>query len=279
VTNKLLFASCHIEVGRKLSEPRPGLKVEVGRIGPGPYETLVDLTEAPVFPFFRIILEKTNKAQSADLQLLVSPTIYNYLSDRLHTEKIVFYLNTRTGRMEAWTWDMLESIRILTNLRAMSREDQWILKARSYIGHVFAGTEGEKAQIPYEGEGGLEFVKSVLRASGILDKVDSDPKLLGIARDITDSGKKDFESCVYRLAMALYHSRRYSGQSVVPEIDDPGASYLALVGNVECQEKYPSLKESIRRWPDQRRTDMMKTFICFCIASYLCQKAARESSR
>ena len=261
----------------EMSQSRPGVRVEVGRTGPGFYEMLVDSAQAPTFPFFRIVLVETNKAQSADLELHVSPTIYENLRSIFLTEKILFYLDIpKGGAMQAWTADMLESIRILAEHKVMSREENWILKAREYLAHLLNGTTGRKAEIPYEDEEPLRFLQDILDAAGILAKIDADVKLLAVASDIINSGKKDFDSCIYRLTMAFYHSQRVAGRSAVPEIDDPGAAYLGIIGSADLGKKHPKLLESIRDWPESRRTDTTKTFICFCIASYLCHKVARE---
>jgi len=251
----------------------PTKEVKLELVRPGFYEALVDVAQTPTFPFFRVILEETNKAQSSDLKLLVSPTIRKHLMNIFGTDKLLFYIDVTTGRMEAWTADMLESTNMLSESNVMSQGDQWVLKARTYVNHVLTGTVGDRAEA-YGGETALDFLRDILDAGGLLQKTDSDLKLLAIASDIVRSGRKDLDSCIYRLAMALFHSRNYSGRSAAPEIDDPGAAYLGIVGNATLEAKYPKLMESIRNWPAERRTDVMKTFICFCMASYLCYKAA-----
>jgi hypothetical protein len=258
-------------------EPR-AVKLELPRTNLGFYESLVDVAQGLTFPFFEIVLEETNKAQSSTATLLVSPAIRKRLMTIYKTDRLLFYVDMAVGRIEAWTTDMLESIKILGESDVMSPASQWVLNARAYINSVLTGTLGEKPR-SYDGEKAIEFLREVLEAGGILEKVDSDPKLLAIASDVIRSGKKDLDSCIYRLAMAFYHSRTYSGRSAAPEIDDPGAAYLGITGSSNLQTKFPKLVESIGTWPTERRTDITKTFICFCIAGYLCHKATRESSR
>lgn len=252
--------------------------MELSRGGPGFYEALVDLAQGPSFPFFEMILDETNKAQSPSVTLLVSPTIRKQLMSIYKTDRLLFYVDILGGKIEAWTPDMLESMRILRETGVMSAEAQWILKARSYVNNFLTGTVGERPK-SYEGEKAIEFLREVLAAGGILGKVDSDPKLLAIASDVVRSGRKDLDSCIYRFAMALYHSRGFSGRSAVSEIDDPGAAYLGIISNSNLQTRFPKLVESISSWPTERRTDITKTFICFCIAGYLCHRAAGEVSK
>lgn len=254
------------------------VKLELTRANLGFYEGLIDLAQGMTFPFFEIVLEETNKSQSSTVNLTVSPAIRKQLAKIYETDRILFYVDILGGKMEAWSADMLESIRILGELGVMSPATQWILNARAYISNMITGTTGDKPR-SYDGDKAIEFLREVLGAAGMIAKIDSDSKLLTIASDVVRSGKKDFDSCIYRLAMAFYHSKNYSGRSVTPEIDDPGAAYLGITGSSSLQAKFPKLMESISRWPTERRTDITKTFICFCLAGYLCHTATRELPR
>jgi hypothetical protein len=258
-------------------EPKE-VKLELTRANLGFYEGLIDLAQGNTFPFFEIVLEETNKAQSPTVNLTVSPAIRKRLAKIYETDRVLFYVDILGGKMEAWSADMLESIRILGELGVMSPATQWILNARAYINNIITGTTGDKPR-SYDGDKAIEFLREVLGAAGMIEKIDSDSKLLTIASDVVRSGKKDLDSCIYRLAMAFYHSKSYSGRSVTPEIDDPGAAYLGITGSSSLHAKFPKLAESIGSWPTERRTDITKTFICFCVAGYLCHRATRELSR
>jgi len=247
--------------------------MEIELVKPKLVETLIDVAHAPTFPFLVIQLKKSNKAQSFVSEVKLSPTLYDLLVKHYGTDRLVTYCDLRSGKIEAWTTDMLISFRILNKLDVMSEPASWIIKSREYISDLLADKKGPALKHSPANKKALDITREILNAGNLLEDIDRRENLTAVARDLIVSGTKDADSVIYRLAMAIYHSKRITDEPAVPKLEDPGEAYLALTGNTEFREKYKFVIDELEKIPAPRRTEAVKTLMSFVIGAYLYNKA------
>lgn len=250
-----------------------GLKVEL--VKPKLAETLLGIAHAPTFPFLVIQLEKTTKKQTFLSKVKVGPTLYEHLTRIYGTDKFVTYCELPRGRIGSWTRDMLMSFRILNKLGIMSEPETWIAKTKEYIANILTGKKPPYSAPPPANEEALIATKEILDAAKLLDKVDEKTKLVTVAKDVILSGTKDPESTIYRLTMAVYHSKRITGEPAVAGLEDPGEAYLALTQNSKFCKKYRFIIEELNEVPAEARLEVVKTLMSFTIGAYVYNKALK----
>lgn len=248
-----------------------GLKIEL--VKPKLAETLIDVAHRPTFPFLVIQIERTTKPQTLVSKVKVGPTLYEHLIKRYGTNKLVIYCDIPVGRIEAWTRDMLMSFRILNRLGIMSEPETWVAKSKEYIANLLTGKKPPYSAPPSADEKALTTAKEILSAADLLNEVNKKIDLIGVARDVAVSGTKDSDSIIYRLAMAVYHSKRLSDEPAVAKLEDPGKAYLALTQNSEFCKKYRFIIEELEEIPPPVRPEAVKTLMSFIIGAYVYNKA------
>jgi hypothetical protein len=250
-----------------------GFKIEL--VKPKLAETLIDVAHVPTFPFLVIQLEKTTKPQTFVSKVRVGPTLYGHLVKIYGTDKLVIYCDLPSGRIEAWTRDMLMSFRILNKLGIMSEPETWIAKTKEYIANIIMGKKPPYSAPPSPNEKALVTAREILNAAKLFDEVDEKINLVAVAKDVIISGAKDPDSIIYRLAMAMYHSKRIADEPAVAKLEDPGEAYLALTQNTEFCEKYRFIIEGFNEIPARARPEAVKTLMSFIIGAYLYNKALK----
>ena len=237
-----------------------------------PQETMIKIAHDPTFPLFVLNLDKGNLQTDPTLNLKVPPEIYERLTSLYGTDSLLFYLDI-SGKMEAWSPDMLATYRILEKYEIISSFKSWTKTSRKFIVNYLTDTPQE-LKIPDKiAKERLNKLEEILTYAKLKDSIDNKENLFSIARDVTKSNKKDPDSIVYRLAMMIYHSKRLSGEAAVLEIETPGTIYLRLMDNYDFQEKYKFAYDELSRILPQARSAAVKTLMSFFAAAYLYYKA------
>ena len=186
-------------------------------------------------------------------------------------DQLLFYLALPTARVEAWSADMLLTFKLLNKLGVMSSVEEWVSIARKYVTNTITNKvikpsfKFQKDEI----EENIKRLRKFLSYAGIVKAIDEKKDLVTIAQDVIQTGTKDDDTIIYRLAMMIYHSARLAGQPAVKEIEDPGAIYLQLVQNENLQKEYPEIFDTLHNLPPPAKSPVTKTFICFIIATYI----------
>jgi len=247
-----------------------GFRVEV--VKPKLTEMLLRTAHGPAFPFIQIQFKK-RAAPVKTLKLNVEKNLLEIIKKHYGSDKVILYLELTTGRIEAWTRDMLMSFRILQKLGIMNPPEVWINNARHYMRAFLTDEEMSPLKPTSKNEIALKHTIAILKAARLLQEVKEKQFLLTIASDVIRSGKKDADSIIYRLAMAIYHSKRLADQPAIEGIEDPGSAYLALREDKEFTEKYAFILDEFEKIPPPLRPESVKTFLCFVIGAYLFNRA------
>ncbi len=241
-------------------------EIRIGIVRPKLAEMLLDTVYSPVFPFLTIRFESKDEPPSP-VTVNVHPKLFEVLRGVFGGDFALQYLDLRTGRIEPWTKDMLVAFRLMQKLGLVSNLDDWV-KA----GHETAVALLSKKRIPKPSEKNVKALKTatdILNATGILHDIELSSSLLAVAEEATNSGERDRDTLIYRVAMAIYHSKRLSGESALLGIEDPGSLYLSLVRNLQGSKELGFLLKEIQETQAESRPELVRVFICFVAATYL----------
>ncbi|MEM3383669.1 MAG: hypothetical protein QXD42_03980 [Nitrososphaerales archaeon] len=244
-----------------------GERIEI--IRPKPSQTLLETAHGPAYPFCLIQLKQTTKLKPPILTLEVGSKLYESLVDQFGEDRIALYYDLASGIVGAWTKDMMITFRILSELKLMSPLESWFSRSREYMMNFLAKQKSPIPQASHENEEALTIAEEILRASGVLEEIKSKPHLFAVAKDVIMSGTKDPDTIIYRLAMAVYHSKRIAGEPAIPKLEDPASIYLSLTEDESFLKKYPSVLKALTEVPAINRSETVRTFISFVIGTFL----------
>ncbi len=113
----------------------------------------------------------------------------------------------------------------------------------------------------------FEKIETLLRVSGLLP-IPEDKKtlLLEIAKEVEKQGLLDRDTRIYRMAMSIYHSSRFVGESLFGQVEDAVAAYLNIKKD---RELFELIQSEARKTPGVPLDEIVKTLLCFAIASYI----------
>lgn len=232
-----------------------------------PKQILLDVAHSPAFPFFILKFVKSNRETFvAGIELETS--FYDFLVGYFGADKILLYSTLVDGRIESWTPDMQLTFRLMSKLELISSIEEWVVESRPFINAVLS-SKPSAIEVPKDVEVKLTKIKEILEAGKILNEIEQKKELLTIAKDVANSGFKDYNSTIYRLAMMIYHSQRLTGEPAIKTLEDPGSVYLELLQNNILLEKYPFILEEFKKIPVVARTSFLKTFMSFIAGAYL----------
>jgi len=239
-----------------------------------PTEIWRDLAHIPTFPFFIIKFTESKTIEDFTLELRVKPKVYEHIKNVYGTDEVIFYFDLPRGEIVAWTLDMLLTIRLLSEEGIMSTPKDWVIKSRPYMSDVLAGKPSKIVNAKEEARErkALEKAEEILQYAGVLEEVDRNDTLAKIAKEVLETGMKDLDSIIYRLAMTVYHAERLTRKQIIESLSDPGILHLNLISNEDFKVRFSKIAGALNEIPPPRRSDFMKTFISFVIGSYICHK-------
>lgn len=246
--------------------------VEITQPGPKPVQAMIDIAHVQTFPFLKMKFVETNKKQSYEVTFDVSPTLYKFLTKAFDGDEAIVYVGLGTAPLGFWGDDMMRSIRLLVKMGMMSPIDQWLGIARERISQALNNEIGKPVQPDGERKRIVDEAGNLLKGAGILSEIEAKPNLLLMAKDVIVSGRKDLDTAIYRVAMAIYHSKVFSARAALESLEDPGQIYLNFVSS-EAGKTYPDIVQAMQRIETPGRSEFVRTFMCFVVGVYLCNKA------
>jgi hypothetical protein len=203
----------------------------------------------------------------------VDSKLFEFLKVLFGGDVILQSLDLRGGRIESWTKDMLVTHRLMEKLGLMSNLQDWIKsghQAAAGLLHEKRPVISRERSLPR-----FETATQVLNALGILNDVNHSDILSAVAEEAANSGDRDRDTLVYRLAMAIYHSKRLSGESALTAVEDPGTLYFSLVRNLRSLEQLGFILEEIQKQAPELRPEFVRVFSCFVVSAYLYERPAK----
>lgn len=232
-----------------------------------PKESVSDLflktATNPVFPFLHIKIKPDEEKEDGHIDLKVNPKVYELIKTTLQTDELLFYFQG-SGPIGQWTFDMTVAISTLGKIGIINNEETWILKSRESIVKLL---KNEKITPSGKNKEVLEKTEELLKAFGILDKVNKTDILFAGAKEAISQREMDSDTIIYRLAMAMYHSNRDTDKTIITDLDDPSSLYLRLIKSQVCK-KYESEFTQIMEHPIDSRLSIIKVFVTFVIGAY-----------
>jgi hypothetical protein len=203
----------------------------------------------------------------------MAPSIYKLLTQAFRGNETVLFLDINNpAPLGVFVSDMMDCFRLLSRMALMSPFTTWLTVARERISEVLASQKGEKPKASASTKDAMMSAAQMLDAAGLLQDVEANPSITGIARDIIQSGKKDIDTAIYRVAMGVYWARPMSGQPLLQSLEDPAKIYLSLTSNAEVRAKFKDAVETMESREGPARQEFVRAFMCFLIGAYACHK-------
>jgi hypothetical protein len=238
-----------------------------------PVQAVSDIAHVPTFPFLKVHFSKTNKAQTYEVNVDVSPTLHNLLTQHFEEGAIIYLDLTSYPPLGVWGKHMNESIRLLSKIGLISTIVPWVAKARERIQMNITNQKPRPIGRSESSPNTAKTAERMLRAAGLLSEIDANPDLVRIAQDVLQSGKKDMDTTIYRVAMAVYHAGKYSGQPLLPTLEDPAKVYLTFTSDKSVTSDFKEITTAMTQKEPDVRHEFVRTFMCFLAGVYLCNKA------
>ena len=233
---------------------------------PPPTDILLIHAHGQSFPFLGLKLEKSSKIEDYEITLKVGPKLYEYLQKAYGQSEILAYLTLDIPALGTWTQDMNIAIEIMQQLKIMDETHAWLTRARAAISAQLSGSVVENKR---QNESALQITTEFLRAGNILNEVEENKYLFAVAKDVIEAGKKDPDTIIYRLAMAIYHSQAASGKAAIPGIEDSSKAFLNLMVDEVIKSKYNGILTKFSKFDMESRAALVKTFLSFVAGAYL----------
>ncbi|MCV0366305.1 MAG: hypothetical protein K5798_03440 [Nitrosopumilus sp.] len=218
---------------------------------------------SPTFPFIHIKLKKNDSKNDADLEAAVSPKLYELIKSTLFTDELLLY-TTGGSQFGNWAFDMIIGMKILNNLKLFESFGTWILQSRECLSTLL---ENKKFEAEFNLESAKKNSEEFLKSLEIFDEVNKQELIFTAAQEALKEKSMDSSTLIYRLAMALYHSKRGSDSSLIGAIDDPSETYLSFI-KTKLFEKHKGDFAEMMDLPLDLRVAIMKVLISFIIAVY-----------
>lgn len=218
----------------------------------------------PVFPFVYLKLKPDPNQQDSSFEIKIHPKIYEFMKANFLTDDLVFFLPS-VGQVGLWTYDMVVSSKILAELGIINDFKKWILSSRDSLTNLLSNqkTESKKSNAD-----AFKIAEELLTFLNIINEVKEKSLLSTIVKDVIQSQEMDSDTIIYRLAMSIIHSVRFTGSSVITAIDDSSGLYLKL-SQGEIYKKYEKAFSPLMDLPVEARSPTVKVLVTFIIASYL----------
>lgn len=238
-----------------------------GSVMLSPEDAFLNSAHGLVFPFLLLRMHPDAGQEDSSFDVRVNPKVYDFFKSSLLTDElaIVAPLN---GVFVLWTSDMVISMKLLSALGITSDLKEWILSSRTSMANLFSS---EKVQAIRKNEKALKITEEILTTLGILEVVKSNELLSATVKDVIETQQMDPDTIIYRLGLAIYHSRLKTGNSIIPALDESSGLYLKL-SQSKLYEKYKEHFSIIMDLPPDARIKTVRILIAFIIASYVYYK-------
>jgi predicted RNA binding protein with dsRBD fold (UPF0201 family) len=204
------------------------------------------------------------------VEVKVNPKVYDFLKNGMLTDELSIYCQMN-GQLGLWTYDMIISMKILSDIGILGDIKNWVLESRKSIRNLLSA---EKVESIKQNQKALEITKEILSSLNILNEVQSSELLFLAAKDVISTKEMDPNTIIYRLTMATYHSKQRSGTSIVKSLDEPSTLYLKL-SQSEIINKYNNAFKLMMDLPPDARIRTTKILIAFLIGAFAYYESIR----
>ena len=244
------------------SDKAPNITVKKER--PSLTEHMLRTGRLMAFPLVAVQL-KPSKVEDHIIELRVSPKIYEYFKNTSSSEQIFLYLSITHNTVGFWTTDMMTSFKVLSELGIIDDIKSWIAVARGSIVNVLAKAKVESKK---SNPKALKVSEELLKSLDLLEKVKAQTLLPLVVKDIINSKTMDPTTVIYRVAMAIFHAKTLSDETVFDEIEDPSNLYFKLIES-EFYKNHKKAFASLEELSVEMRNPAVKGTVSFAIAAYV----------
>jgi hypothetical protein len=235
-------------------------------------EHLLKTTLSEVFPIVCVNFQKDTKKQDYCIDVRIGSKIYDFITDGSLTERVLMYIVPASSQLGFWTPDMIIGFELLSSLGIIEEISSWISKGRDALTNYLIN---DKVNSVRKDSLAMKKAEEMLVAFGILDTVNSKELLPVLVKNAVEARRLDPTTIIFRLAMAIYHARTNSDQSVIDEIEDPSSLYLKLSQSDYFKENSAKLA-IFGKMPIEAVNPVTKFLAVMAIAAYVYHKTVGE---
>jgi len=227
------------------------------------YSQFLNTAHNPIFPLVNIKLKPSQK-QTTSVTINVKPEVLDVIQEAFLLDEICIYLPI-TSQMGIWNFDMVTSFRICEKLGIIIKFEEWIKQSRTNIADL---TKRKKVSSRLRNNKALKTSQDFLKDLGLLNDVMKNPILHTTVKDVILAEKNNPTGIIYRLAMAIFHSKKLTGMSVIPQIEEMGSLYMLFINGkfYKTHKKHFSI---IKDFGTVDRQALIKTMTVLIIAAYV----------
>lgn len=230
-----------------------------------PVADFIKIASGRTFPLVLVKVTKDNSVDDATVEVRVNEKVHELVNKHINTDNLMFYFDTTMGVIGQWDSDMMAVLRTMKNLDVFPDIDRWIMESRRRMSG-FSDNAGADGVLPdSKALDNLEKLAGVLGISEELEQIDM---FSSTACDVLRENTLDTGTMIYRMAMAIYHSGRMAGTSILRAIDDPGSAYISLI-NSDVYASDDSKFAPIMSIPLESRVHAVRVLIAFTAACYV----------
>lgn len=226
-------------------------------------EALLKNAHAVTFPFIRVKLIPDETLDEGLLELKINPIIHSYIKENFLTDELWVYLPTNV-KLGIFTYDLVTTFNILSALGVIDSPENWIKNSRNVLSKSL---KREKIESTKTNPDGLKIIEEIFTALGLIDDVKNNKLLPLVVKDVIKSQSMDHNSLIYRLGIAIYHSKRRTNKAIIEKLEDTGTLYLKL-SESEIIKKYSKQFAPLVDLPADARIIVVKVLFSLMVAAY-----------
>ncbi len=242
-----------------------GFSLKFGANSPSSSVTDIFLKTAttPTFPFLHIKLKKNDSSDDTNLEASVNPKLYELIKKTLFTDEIFLYTSNGLP-FGNWAFDMVVGMKVLINLKLFESFGTWISQSRTCLATLLSN---KKYEPTFKLESAKKTSEEILKSLNIFDDVNKQEIIFMAAQEALKEKSMDSNTLIYRLSMAIYHSKPDFNSSLINAIDDPSGTYFLLIKSKIFEKNQEHFSEMMEL-PLDLRIQVVKVLVSFIIAVY-----------
>jgi len=236
-------------------------------------DALLANAHAPTFPFIKLQLKSDESANNNEFEVRIPPLVHKHIKNLLLTDQIVLFVSPN-GQFGIWGFDILASFEILKNFKIIDNMSDWIMISRSNLNDML---NEKKIETKQPNKDALQIIEEILTSVDLLDILKNNIVIPKVVKDVIASNTMNYNTIIYRLGMAIHHSKRRSGIASIESLDDAGSLYLKLTQS-EILKKYSKQLQPLMDLPSDGKLTSTKVFFSFLASAYFYYREVNEQS-
>jgi len=228
------------------------------------------MSHAFAFPILDLKITSSDLSDNI-VEVKVSPKIYELIKNTQQIDEFPIVLPVNSP-MTFWTYDLTIATNILSSLGIMSDKKKWITNSQKKIVDLL---DNKKTSMKNPNARALEISEEILQELKLLDEIRDNALISITTMDLAERGEMDSDTIIYKVALAIYHSKNMAGKSLIPEVDDDAGLYLKFAQS-ELKDKYAKEFSPMMVLPLEAQTKTIKILVCLIISAYGYYKASIE---